>query len=337
MIRDDLPTTLVAWMDSLADCTRLRLLRLLERAEMGVAEMTEVLQLPQSTVSRHLKLLSERGWITSRGKGTANLYAMRVSSLPPAMRRLWPLVREQTEGWATARHDQLRLGRRLADRRRGARAFFARSASHWDHMRREMFGDAFGDIVLRGLLQRTLAVADLACGTGVVAAALAPHVNRVVGVDQSAAMLRAAARRLSESHNVELRQGELENLPLADASCDAALLVLALAYVSEPSIALREAARIVKPAGRIVVLDLLLHNRDDFRRRMGQQHNGFETNELRTLLTAANLNVDYCAPLPPEPSAKGPALLLACGVVQKGAHRQPRSRSDAGVLKERMT
>jgi ArsR family transcriptional regulator len=307
-------------MDSLADSTRLRLLRLLERTEMVVAEMTDVLQLPQSTISRHLRLLAERGWITRRGEGTANLYAMRVAELAPPLRRLWPLVREQTDEWATARHDQLRLDRLLSDRRRGSQAFFARSASRWDRLRREMFGNAFGDVALRGLLQRNLTIADLACGTGVIAAALAPHVARVIGVDQSAAMLRAAERRLREYHNVELRQGDLENIPLADSACDAVLLVLALAYVSEPAIALREAVRIVKPAGRIVILDLLRHDQHDFRRRMGQQHNGFETNDLRSLMTTVDLDVDHCAPLPPEPNAKGPALLLACGAADKDAH-----------------
>jgi SAM-dependent methyltransferase len=328
---------LVSWMDSLADSTRLRLLRLLERAELGVAEMTDVLQLPQSTVSRHLRLLSERGWITSRGEGTANLYALRVSELAPPLRRLWPLIRELTNDWATTRHDQLRLSRRLADRRRGAQAFFARRANRWDRIRREMFGNAFGDIALRGLLQRSLTVADLACGTGVVAEALAPHVTRVIGVDQSAAMLRAAERRLTAHQNVELRQGELETLPLADAACDAALLVLALAYVSEPAIALREAVRVVKPEGRIVVLDLLRHDRDEFRRLLGQQHNGFEPNDLRALLIDARLSVDHCAPLPPEPGAKGPALLLACGVAGKGARRKRRPLAGADGLEEKIS
>jgi SAM-dependent methyltransferase len=313
MTIDAAPRALVAWMDSLADPTRLRLLLLLERAELGVAEMTDILQLPQSTVSRHLKLLGDRGWLRSRGQGAANLYAMRAAELAPALRRVWPLVREQTEGWATARHDRLRLDRRLAEHRNGTQAFFARSAGRWDRLRREMFGHAFGDAALRGLLPRSWVVADLACGTGAVTANIAPHVARVIGVDQSAAMLRSAKQRLADHHNVSLRQGTLEALPIQDASCDAALLVLSLAYLAEPIHALRESARVVKAEGRIVVIDLLRHDRDDFRRRMEQRHNGFEIDEMSSLLASAVIRVDHCTPLPPEPGAKGPALILACG------------------------
>ncbi len=328
----------VAWMDSLADPTRLRLLRLLERAELGVAEMMDILQLPQSTVSRHLKLLSERGWIKGRGQGAANLYALRPSELDAPLRRLWPTVREQTDTWATVKQDRVRLERRLTERSRGAQEFFARSAERWDRMRRELFGYAFSDASLRGLLPRSWVVADLACGTGAVTAALTPHVARVVSVDRSSAMLRSARRRLDAYKNVDLKQGELEELPVADATCDAALLILALAYLSEPARALAEAVRILKPGGRLVVLDLMRHDRDDFRRNMGQQRNGFEVEELRGFLSAAQLDVDHCAPLPPEPGAKGPALLLACGAAPdypQTTDQKPRPRSAAGGSKRR--
>jgi ubiquinone/menaquinone biosynthesis C-methylase UbiE/DNA-binding transcriptional ArsR family regulator len=328
---------LVPWMESLADPTRLRLLRLLERTELGVAELMDILQLPQSTVSRHLKLLAERGWITSRGQGAANLYALRAVELSPPLRRLWPLVREQTDDWATAKHDQLRLERRLSERQSGTQAFFARSAGRWDRMRHEMFGHAFGDSALRGLLPRAWTVADLACGTGAVAAAIAPHVARVIGVDQSATMLRTARRRLADARNVELHQGTLEAVPLDKACCDAALIILALGYLNVPAVGMREAARIVRPRGRIVVVDLLRHDRDDFRRRMGQQHSGFEPEEISDLFAAAGVLVDHCAPLPPEPGAKGPALLLACGSVSDYAHEADRQAPTANDTERRKT
>src|SRR5215510_3671609 len=94
------PEALLGRMDSLADPTRLRLLRLLERHELGVAELMEVLQLPQSTVSRHLKMLVERGWLKNRAQGPTNFYRMRADELPTEARRLWQLTREQIEGWA---------------------------------------------------------------------------------------------------------------------------------------------------------------------------------------------------------------------------------------------
>ena len=304
------PAALIGFLDSLADPTRLRLLRLLEREELGVTELIDVLQLPQSTVSRHLKALSDQGWVRSRSRGPSNFYALRNGELPGAARRLWHLVKEQTEGWATARQDGLRLEARLRERS-ASQAFFARSAERWDHLRQELYGSAFGDTALLALLGRDLVVADLACGTGVMVERLAPFAGRVLGIDNSAAMLKAARRRLGETPNVELRQGDLEQLPLDDAGCDAALLVLALTYVAEPGLALREAARVLRPGGRLVVVDLLRHDREDFRRELGQLHPGFEPAALESLLQAAGFGVPCCAPLPPEPHAKGPALLLA--------------------------
>src|SRR4051795_11029119 len=106
------PDLLIARMESLADPTRLRLLRLLERHELGVAELCDILQLPQSTVSRHLKVLADQWWVRSRGQGTTNLYRMLPDEIDPAAKRLWTLAREQTQAWATLRQDDLRLQRR---------------------------------------------------------------------------------------------------------------------------------------------------------------------------------------------------------------------------------
>src|SRR5881397_3964509 len=104
-------SALVGCLETLADPTRLRLLRLLERHELGVAALCDILQLPQSTVSRHLKVLSDQGWMGSRSRGTTRLYRVRPEQ-DPAARRLWLLSREQTDGWPTARQDRLRLERR---------------------------------------------------------------------------------------------------------------------------------------------------------------------------------------------------------------------------------
>lgn len=301
---------LVECLETLADPTRLRLLRLLERHELGVAALCDVLQLPQSTVSRHLKVLSDQGWLAGRSQGTTRLYRMK-GERGPAARRLWLLSRDQTDAWPTARQDQLRLGRRLSRGSPPAEAFFAGAAGQWDRLREEAYGRAFTQTAIFGLLPREWVVADLGCGTGHAAAALAPHVARVVGVDQSAAMLKAARKRTAGLGNVDLRPGRLEALPLDDASCDGALLLLALTYVGEPAAALSEMARILRPGGRAVVVDLLRHDRDDFRRRMGQEGFGFAPEDLKTMLEAAGLEQVACRELAPEPGAKGPALLLA--------------------------
>ena len=123
------PDALLGWMDSLADETRLRLLRLLERHELGVVELCDILQLPQSTVSRHLKVLADGGWAHSRAAGTTHLYRMLLDEIDPAARQLWLLAREQTEGWATVAAGRAApAARRLRDSETDSQAFFAGAA-----------------------------------------------------------------------------------------------------------------------------------------------------------------------------------------------------------------
>ena len=303
------PEGLFGWMEGLADPTRLRLLHLLERHELGVAELCEVLQQPQSTVSRHLKVLSDQGWVGVRRQGANRLYRM-ADAVDPGARRLWKVARGESERWATLAHDQLRLDRRLRERREGD-DFFAGAAADWDRLRAEWYGTGFGLSALVGLLPPEWTVADLGCGTGALTAALAPEVARVIGVDRSAHMLRAARRRTAGFATVELRRGALEELPIEDGTCDAALLVLALGWVADPARALAEAARVLRPGGRIALVDAILHDDEDFRRRTGQVWPGFEPARLETMLRAAGFEAPSCRPLPPEPAARGPALLLA--------------------------
>lgn len=317
MVLNGSPDAMLAGMETLGDPTRLRLLRLLERQELGVAELCAVLQLPQSTVSRHLKVLGDRGWVRSRSEGTNRLYRMpaREETLG---RRLWSVAREQTESWPTLKQDQLRLVRLRAERQPAAVAFFAGAARSWDRLRAELYGEAFTQAAIFSLLPPEWVVADLGCGSGHASVALAPHVKTVIGVDQSAAMLKAARKRTASLQNVELRRGALEALPIEDGSVDAALLLLALSYVPEPPRVAQELKRILRPGGRAVIVDLLRHDREDFRRQMGQSSLGFEPEELVQMLAEAGLAGASCRTLLPEPQAKGPALLLATGSRPRG-------------------
>jgi ArsR family transcriptional regulator len=314
------PAALLGWMDGLADETRLRLLRLLERDELSVQELCDVLRLPQSTVSRHLKTLSGAGWVASRREGTASIY--RFSERADAgARRLWKLARAETDGWGSAEQDDLRLEARLRARRQGAEEFFAGAAQQWEALRAEAFGHGFEREALLGLLPPEWVVADLGCGAGTLAAWLAPAVARVIGVDQSAAMLRAARRRLEPFDNVELHRAGLEALPLATRSCDAALLVLVLGYVPAVAPVLAEAARILKPGGRLVLVDLARHGDESFARRLGQARLGFAPEELTRALGAAGLSSPRLRPLPPEAGARGPSLFIATARQPAGPRR----------------
>lgn len=307
----DQPDALLRQMASLADTTRLRLLCLLERQELGVSDLCEVLQMPQSTVSRHLKLLGDEGWLVSRRQGTINFYRCVLEELPAASGELWRLAREQTRGWATSQQDEVRLAERLRERRKDAQAFFAGAAEAWDSTRGEIYGPFFGKDAAIALLPPDWVVADLGCGTGTITADLARSVRRVIGVDNSQAMLDAARQRTGHLPNVDLRMGDLEQLPLENGHCDAALMVLVLAYLPDLAGALAEMRRVLRPGGRAVVVDLLRHDREDFRRQMGQVHQGFEPEELAGHLARAGFSQPQARPLPPVPQATGPALLLA--------------------------
>jgi ArsR family transcriptional regulator len=304
---------LLSRMTSLADATRLRLLRLLERRELGVIELCDVLQMPQSTVSRHLKILADQGWIRSNRQGTSHLYRMPLDELQPPARRLWSVAREQMEPWATIRQDELRLERRLRQRQDRTRAFFAGAAGEWEKIRRELYGESFVRSALLALLPASYVVADLGCGAGLVAAEMAAVARRVIAVDNSPSMLRAARRNTSGLANVELRRGDLSALPIESGSCDAALLLLVLTYVADLQAALSEARRILQADGKVVVVDLLPHDREDFQRSMGQMHRGFSQAHMREALGAAGFEVESARALAPEPQARGPALFLAAG------------------------
>lgn len=304
---------MLAWMTSLADATRARALRLLERNELAVAELCSVLRLPQSTVSRHLKVLADEGWVAARSEGTSRLYRMAADRLDPAARRLWALLREQTGRMPGADQDDQRLGRVLADRKTQSQAFFSSAAGQWDRLRGEMFGRRFDLVALGGLMDDEWVAGDLGCGTGQIAETLASFVRRVVAVESSRQMMAAARRRLGGVANVEVRSGELEALPLEDRELDAAVISLVLHHVAEPLVVLREAARVLRPGGRLLVIDMFRHEHVDYQRQMGHVWLGFERDQITGWMSEAGFERVRVQPLPVDKEARGPALFAATG------------------------
>ena len=222
--RASLPA-LLDHMAVLADAIRCRLLLLLERHELTVGELCTILQLPQSTVSRHLKTLGDDGWVVSRRDGTSRYYGMTPSLAAPAS-RLWPLLREQATETSAAEQDARRVEAVMAERRSTSAQFFSSAAGQWDHLRNELFGQQFQQDALLALLDARLRIGDLGCGTGQFAALVAPSVAKVVAVDASAEMLSAARTRLTPFANVDVRRGSLEALPIEDAQLDVAVLAV---------------------------------------------------------------------------------------------------------------
>ena len=316
---------LFAQMNALADPTRSRLLLALDRNELTVYELTSILQLPQSTVSRHLKLLSAEGWVDARAEGTSRYYRIATDSLDAATRRMWQIVREEVSHSNAAEQDARRMQAVLAERSTRSQQFFSTSAGQWDKMRQELFGRR-ADVALLGLLDESWVVADLGCGTGAVTQSIAPFVEKAIAVDESNAMLTAARKRLHGLENVDVRNGRLESLPLADAEVDVALLFLVLHYVAEPQRVIDEAVRVLKPHGRLLVLDMMPHDRQDLRQTMGHVWQGFDRSLLGGWMEAAGLEQFRYHPLPADPEAKGPLLFSASAKRSAAAARSGKRR-----------
>jgi ArsR family transcriptional regulator len=295
----------------LADMTRSRILLLLDRHELTVTELCTILQLPQSTVSRHLKTLADDDWIVARGDGTSRFYKMVASRLDDATKDLWMLVRAQMATSPSAGEDQRRAMSVLQRRAAKARVFFADSAEYWDAMRAEMIGKRADLLSLLDLLDENWVVGDLGCGAGQLTEALAPCVAQVIGVDESGPMLQAASKRLQGVENVTLRPGTIEALPIEDATLDVAILFLVAHFISDPAKVMREIRRVLKPGGRLLVVDMMSHDRVDYVLQLGHVWQGFDGEQMKDWLTDAGFTKAKYRALPADPDATGPTLFVA--------------------------
>jgi ubiquinone/menaquinone biosynthesis C-methylase UbiE/DNA-binding MarR family transcriptional regulator len=298
-------------MTALSDPTRCRMLLMLEKHELTVSELCAVLQMPQSSVSRHLKTLADDHWVSSRRDATSRYYTMPLDDLSSAASRLWPLIREQVASTTAAAHDDRRL-RGVLDRRRvKSQEFFATAAGKWDRLREDLFGDTFYLWAVLGLIDPALTVGDLGCGTGKLAETVAPYVRRVIAVDGSGEMLDAARKRLGELRNVDIRKGELEALPMKDGELDVAMLSLVLHYSPDPSRTLAEVARVCRRGAKVLVVDMLPHHHEEYQQQMGHVWLGFSERQVVKFLIAAGFDNARVRALPVDPDAKGPALFAA--------------------------
>ncbi|MFA6043881.1 MAG: metalloregulator ArsR/SmtB family transcription factor [Phycisphaerales bacterium] len=301
---------------ALAEPLRLRLLRLVEAQELSVGEIANVVQLPQSTVSRHLKVLADAGWLAKRHEGTATYFQLLADDLDDTGRSLWRAVRENAVSDTDRAEDERRAKAVVADRKTDSLSFFGRHSGEWDHLRHELFGGRFTTVALLSLLRRDWVVADLGCGTGNAAEFLSPFVEQVFAVDLSGPMLTSAKTRLASNRNVTFVEAGIEKNGLADASIDAAVCVLVLHHLEDPAGAVRETFRVLRTTrggGVGLFVDMVSHDRDEYRRNMGHKHLGFSRQRVIEMLGEAGFADVVYHELPPEPQAKGPGLFVATG------------------------
>jgi ArsR family transcriptional regulator len=300
---------LIELLRTLADPIRLRIMRLLEvqpihhstggGGGLSVGELGDILKLPQSTVSRHLKTLADAHLADARREGTSMFYKLSEAATVNSSKQLRALARTHLDHDPVAKTDTHRLAAVLRKREAPAESFFGKHAPQWDELRALWFGHTFHLEALLALLNPAWTIADIGTGTGAMLPLLAPHVAKVIAVDPTPAMLKAARARTRELHlaNVDIRQGAAESLPIEHASVDIALLALVLAYTNEPHIALREARRILKPGGVLLVIDLQPHTVDLFREKLTHRWMGFSQDQLTQWLTAAGFTKTRWYPL----------------------------------------
>ncbi len=276
---------------TLTDPTRIRILALLEREELAVQDLCRVLGLAQSTVSRHLSILRESGWIRDRREGTYSFYRFVPQAVPEG-RDAWQLAQRSLVDDPMVANDRDALETILRERAIRTRAWFDSIGPEWDSMRRVFDDDAQRARAIAKLVPPDLSVVDIGTGTGVLAQDLVRCGVRVIAIDHSRRMLQAAEAKLDSDHveGVEFRHGDATALPLADAEVDAALAHMVLHYVGSPAEAIREMARVVRDRGRVVIVDFVENDREWMKEELGVLWQGFPLDALREWMTAAGLD-----------------------------------------------
>jgi SAM-dependent methyltransferase len=316
----------------LGDEARLRLLRVLQRERLNVTELTGILGLAQSGVSRHLGLLKEAGWVAEEKDAGYTYYRLSPTLEDNGNKTLWTVLAEQFEAASAdpaVRADEARLQEVLRLRKenfdthgtpdtRDARQLVpGRSWAAWSRA--------------LGFLLPALRVADLGCGEGYLTIEAARWAKRVIAVDRSDVVL-GRARDLGRRRrvaNVEWKRGDLERLPIRDASVDVALLSQALHHAASPARAVAEAARITVPLGRVLVLDLREHQEDWVRSKLGDRRLGFSDVDLRRMLTDAGL-IDVRVGVGARKLGDPFTVLIASGTKPRSPRAEPTSARHSG-------
>ncbi|MDY6825029.1 MAG: metalloregulator ArsR/SmtB family transcription factor [Thermodesulfobacteriota bacterium] len=280
---------ILKYFKALSDETRLRLMNILMHHELKVGEIVSVLDMGQSRISRHLKILSDAGLVESWKEGVWGFYRIAENG---AGREFVNAVSYLFEDDPLFAGDLKRAAGVMEKRRTDTRRFFNSIAASWDLFKQEIIGDFdLNKAVFNGAGHFNVGV-DLGCGTGDLLEPMTRHADRVIGVDSSPGMLDKARKRFSDSRNhIDFRLGEIEHLPLRDGEADFAVISLVLQYVADPETAVAEISRVVRPAGVFVIADFQRHDNKDLFQRFGARWPGFDRDEIKDWLSQSGFEV----------------------------------------------
>jgi len=286
---------LVRTLKAMADPVRLRVLAAVSEGELTVGEVQEVVPSVQSSASRNLAILREAGFVQDRKDGT-NVYFSLRQDMPEAARELFKSLQPRLEELPESKQDRMRLQDCKRRRLNRSQNYFESLAGDWERIRKSYFDDRIASLAIEKLLPPNLFIADVGCGTGSLTFELARFARKVIGIDQSAEMLRHARRvaQAKQIDNVEFRPGDALKLPLEGRSVDAAFSVMVLHFLPDPERAIAELCRITRPGGTVVVLDLVAHNQEWMREQMAHRWLGFEQTSMENWFRQAKVTeVDY--------------------------------------------
>lgn len=285
---------LAALFQALADPTRLRILALLRAMELSVGELAQLLGQSQPRVSRHVRILSDSGLIGRRKEGSWVYLQVADRERTDALFRTSQGLDPEAEAQFAA--DAARLDSIRHDRAEAARRYFEAHAATWDSIRRLHAADEEIEQAIGSMLSdRPIgALLDIGTGTGRMLELFAPKAESAIGIDRSSEMLRLARVKLEEAgiSGASLRQGDMNALPLTDQSADSIILHQVLHYAQQPGAAIAEAARVLAPGGRLLVIDFAQHDRAELKEQDAHLRLGFADDAMRGWFSAAGLELD---------------------------------------------
>ena len=273
---------LIKCFKALSDRTRLRLFNVLQQYELNVNEIVLVVGMIQSGVSRHLKILTESGLLTSRKDGSFTYFTAAKNSMTDTLIRM---MASEKVADPVFEQDMEAAGEMIHMRQNRTRRFFKTVAPRWDRLKKEVFGAFDLNRVVMEKIEPGRVIADLGCGTGLLIEQLAENsAKKIIGIDSSQEMLEQARKRLRENTNIELRLGELEFLPVKDREIDTAIMNLVLYHISQPMLAVNEVFRVLKPGGQFLLSDFERHDHARVKELMGGTWSGFDKQQIQIWL-----------------------------------------------------
>lgn len=277
------------YFKALSDETRLRLFNILIHFEFNVNELVQIMDMGQSRISRHLKIMTDTQLLSSRRNGS---YVYYHAVIDKENQKLIEFIEQSAKKYPELQEDLVRSENIFKERKNKTRQFFNNVAKYWDSLKEEVFGDLDLNRIIKSKISPVETLVDLGCGTGELLFQLQDTASKLLGVDSSPKMLEQARKKLGQSHQgLDLRLGEMEHLPLSDQEADLAILNMVLHHLPLPEAGIREVSRVLKKDGLFIITDFAAHDQEEIREKYGGPWLGFKKEKIKQWLSDAGFSL----------------------------------------------